>query len=108
MIVNAYQTAFHREGEVKIRPIVIPDGEVGGIWRTNDEVRRHLLDKAFYYGQNDFQPLSDRYSVSVGDVIELPDGSRHRVMGMGFMELEAGEDPVALIGREARMVDHAP
>jgi len=102
MIVNAYQTAFHRgEGPVKIRPILIPQDEVREPWRERAELRLHLLSKSFYYGQNDFQPRSDRYSVSVGDVIELPDGSRHRVLGAGFAELEPGEDPTALVGREA-------
>lgn len=103
MIVNAYQTAFHRgEGPVKIRSIEIPNEEIGGLWRTrHDPSRQRLLDRAFYYGQNDFQPVQDRYSVSVGDVIQLPDGGCYRVLGAGFEELPADEDPKALVGREA-------
>ena len=94
MIVKAYQTAFHREGEVRIRPITIPDEELDG---TDDQA----LDRAWYYGQNDFQPVPECYSTSVGDVLELPNGRRFRVLGAGFKELEAGEDPTALTGRAA-------
>ena len=95
MIVKAYLTAFHREGEVKIRPIDIPEDRAAG--QDNDG----LLSLAFELGQNMFQAVPGCYSVSVGDVIELPDGSCHRVMGAGFAELEAGVDPVALLGTDA-------
>lgn len=99
MIVKSYQTAFHREGTVKIRPIYIPDHELENT--AVEELEDTILSRAFYYGQNDFQPRADCYSVSVGDVIELNDGRRFRVMACGFVELKAGEDPVALVGREA-------
>ena len=104
MIVKAYQTAFHREGEVKIRPVTIPDEEVLAklngrsldslfevlqalaleVIENPAPIEAKLLDLAFYYGQNDFQPLSGFYSVSVGDVLELPGGRKFRVMGVGF------------------------
>lgn len=29
MILKSYQTAFHREGEVKVRPITLPDSHEG-------------------------------------------------------------------------------
>ena len=97
MIVKAYQTAFHRgDGRVLVRPIEIPDGEI-----PSDKETYAVLQLAFYYGQNDFQPVPERYSVSVGDVIELNDGRKFRVMGAGFEELEPGEAPTALKGREA-------
>ena len=98
MIVKAYQTAFHREGPVATRFIEIPDAELPP---EDLEPPYDVLQLAFYYGQNDFQPLPGRYSTSVGDVIELNDGRRFRVMGAGFKELEEGEDPTALVGREA-------
>ena len=100
MIVNAYQTAFHREGEVKIRPIIVPDEEVPEDW-SNEEGTAVLLERAFYYGQNDFQPRRNYYSISVGDVVELPDERRFRILGAGWKELEPGEDPKALTGIEA-------
>ena len=121
MIVKAYQTAFHREGEVKIRPVTIPDAEVidkiaGHGLNSLTEVLQalqievtenpvpieaKLLDLAFYYGQNDDLHLPGFYSVSVGDVLELPQGRKFRVMGAGFKALGLNEDPTALVGREA-------
>lgn len=50
-----------------------------------------LLDMAFQFGQNDFQPKRCR-SLSVGDVVKLPDGSLHRVLGCGWEHLPAGTD----------------
>lgn len=50
-----------------------------------------LLNSVYYHGQNDFQPKPVR-SVSVGDVIKLPDGSLHRVRGIGFEALPVGTD----------------
>lgn len=96
MIVHAYQTAFHQEGPVKKRPIYIAEAEEGTM---------HLLELAFREGQNMFQPRAGFYSVSVGDVIELNDGRCFRVLGAGFQELAEGEDPTALVGRDARMAD---
>jgi hypothetical protein len=94
--VTAYQTAFHQpeDGPVKVRPIDIPDSEVG----ADDS---DLLERAFYYGQNDFQPRQGFYSVSVGDVVELAPDRRYRCMGSGWKRLEADEDPLNLTGREA-------
>ena len=50
-----------------------------------------FLEMVFYYGQNDFQPKPIR-SVSCGDVVVLPDGSLHKVLGAGFESLPAGTD----------------
>ena len=100
MIVKAYQTAFHREGEVKIRQITIPDEEVPEA--ASEENTQALLERAFYYGQNDFQPVQGFYSVSVGDVVELNNGQRFRVLGAGWEELDADEDPTVLLGQNAR------
>lgn len=49
---------------------------------TTDE----KLDHIFYYGQNDFQPATNRRSVSVGDIIRL-EGRRYRVDAVGFNEI---------------------
>lgn len=47
------------------------------------------LDEIYYYGQNECQPVEGCASVSVGDVICLHDGSRHLVLGNGFLRLDA-------------------
>lgn len=121
MIVKAYQTAFHRgTGPVQVRPVEIPheriemvtngrDAELPGVLqalvlemtRKPVPIEAKLLDLAFYYGQNDFQPLNGYYSVSVGDVLELPGGRKFRVMGAGFKALDYDEDPTAVVGRDA-------
>lgn len=82
MKIVAYLLAFGTEVPIPTREIEIPDDG-----STNEA----LLDWAFTYGQNDFQPRPIR-SVSVGDVIKLPDGSLHRVLGCGFEHLPAGTD----------------
>ena len=61
---------------------------------TNDVLREvdvpeeipQTLENIFYFGQNDFQPVKDRYSVSVGDVV-LFENKFHVVMMVGFKEL---------------------
>jgi len=95
MIVTSYQTAFHRvsRGEVRVRRIEIGEPAAD---------RLSLLEQAFHYGQNDVQPVDGCYSVSVGDVIELPDGSLHRVQGHGFVRLPAGEAATAKVGDAAQ------
>ena len=82
MIIRAYLTAF-RDGEV--REVEIPDAEASG---ADDAA---LLELAYKYGQNDFQ-RRPQPSLSVGDVIELPSGARHRVSAFGFTLLAPGED----------------
>jgi len=46
-----------------------------------------LLERAFYYGQNDIQPKKQR-SVSVGDVVRWK-GRRFIARTLGFEEIEA-------------------
>jgi len=65
-----------------IREVRIPDEATG----TLD----NMLNAAFHYGQNDIQPVPDRCSVSVGDVIVLDDG-RYLVAALGFKKLTAAE-----------------
>lgn len=50
-----------------------------------------ILDEVFYKGQNDFADTCDRNqklrSVSVGYVIEYPDGEFHIVKSVGFKKI---------------------
>ena len=60
------------------RTVTVPDEEI-----TPDT--DHLLERIFYYGQNDFQP-QNCYSVSVGDVVALND-DLHMVAPCGFTKI---------------------
>lgn len=92
MIVKVYMTAF---GDGKVREVDVPDDRAAGA--PEDEI----LELAFHYGQNDFQPRPFP-SVSVGDVVELRPGARFRVASPGgFHRLAAGEDPLRLMGLDA-------
>jgi hypothetical protein len=48
-----------------------------------------ILEKVFYYGQNDFQP-QELPSVSAGDVIRFKD-ERFMVLSLGFRKLKENE-----------------
>lgn len=65
-------------GKGKIRTVTIPD----------EVPEKEILGQVFYFGQNDFCTSEDREqrlpSVSVGDVIRLPSGTRYIVRGAGF------------------------
>ena len=81
MLIYAELRAFAVDGdEIKLRPIEIPEPFVKG--RNTDEI----LSLAFYFGQNDFQPRPF-YSLSVGDVVRLNDGSRWRCEMAGWTKL---------------------
>jgi hypothetical protein len=77
-------------GGSKIRTVVIPVAEGAGqttespFWR--DLTTDQKLDHIFYHGQNDFQPVANHCSVSVGDIIRL-EGKRYRVEPVGFSEM---------------------
>ena len=77
-------------GGERIRTVVIPVAEGVGqttespFWR--DLTTDQKLDHIFYYGQNDFQPVANHCSVSVGDIIRL-EGKRYRVDAVGFTEI---------------------
>lgn len=58
MIINVRMLAF-MDGE--LRPVDVPDEEIG-------EDTQRCLERVFYWGQNDFQPVPKRCSVSMGDV----------------------------------------
>lgn len=81
--MNVMLLAF---GEGQLRPVNVPDEVIAG--REKDTA--FVLEKVFYFGQNDFQPLPDRYSVSVGDVALL-NGQFWVVRPMGWAELTPAE-----------------
>jgi hypothetical protein len=89
VVIEVEMCAFE---DGKIRTVVFPNAEGVGqttespFWR--DLTTDQKLDHIFYYGQNDFQPLGNHCSVSVGDVIRL-EGKRYRVDAVGFTEIEA-------------------
>jgi hypothetical protein len=60
MIFEVEMNAFM---DGKIREVNVPDQELA----PNDHIQN--LEKVFYYGQNDFQPVADRCSVSVGGTL---------------------------------------
>jgi hypothetical protein len=74
----------------KIRTVGVPVAECVGqttespFWR--DLTTDQKLDHIFYYGQNDFQPVANHRSVSVGDIVRL-EGKRYRVDAVGFTEI---------------------
>jgi hypothetical protein len=77
-------------GGGRIRTVVIPVAEGAGqttespFWR--DLTTDQKLDHISYYGQNDFQPVMNQRSVSVGDVIRL-EGKRYCIDAVGFTEV---------------------
>lgn len=91
MIIKAYLTAF---GQGEVREIDVPDAEAAAAGQ------QAILDLAYHYGQNDFQP-QPRPSLSTGDVIELAPDARFRVAFGGFIKLVEDEDPLRLMGRDA-------
>jgi len=104
MIVKAYMCAF---AQGAVREIEIPDDELADLLIDVHETQDpdgilRLLDLAFKYGQNDFQPKPFP-SLSVGDVIELRNGDRYRVRAVGFGKLEPGEDPLGKMGLQAML-----
>ena len=96
MKIKAYQTAFHQTGAVRVREIHLSDDEVPEPGRLD-----LLLEQVFRNGQNMFQPVPDCYSLSVGDVVELPNGLKFRCLSAGWGALADDEDPTALTGRAA-------
>jgi hypothetical protein len=75
--MNAFQDGLIRE--VKVDPQEMAPNDLD-----------QNLEQIFYYGQNDFQPVEGRCSVSVGDVIRF-NGSRFLVKGVGFKEVKEDE-----------------
>lgn len=80
MIIRVRLLAFRETGT--IREVTIPDAEM-----TGDVAAK--LERVFYWGQNDFQPLPC-CSVSVGDVAEL-DGRYYICRPAGWAEISQAE-----------------
>jgi hypothetical protein len=80
MIVRVRMLAF-REGA--IREVQLPDEAY--------EDEAEWLEAVFYFGQNDFQLVKDKPSVSVGDVIEARDGGLYMVVSAGFRKITEEE-----------------
>ncbi len=78
MEIRVHMLAYCEPGTVRL--VQIPDDTPGS----------SLLGLTYQHGQNDFQPRPCP-SVSVGDVIELPDGTLHLVAPVGFKQLTADE-----------------
>lgn len=78
-IVTVEMLAF-MEGEQ--RPVKLPEKPTGDVMGT--------LEKVYYYGQNEVQPIADRCSVSVGDVIHLG-AEKYLVCPLGFYKLTEQE-----------------
>ena len=76
MKFNVYMTAF-MNGE--IREVDVPDNDLGG--NVHNE-----LERIFYWGQNDFQSVFDRCSVSAGDVIDY-NGTLYLVLMADFCKI---------------------
>jgi len=82
--LHAYQSGVLREIEIPEAEVIAANGD-----------REALLESAFYWGQNDVQPVERRCSLSVGDVIQIED-ARYRVLGLGFVELRG--DASVIVG----------
>ena len=76
MIVNVRMLAF-MDGE--LRPVDVPDAQV----RSDTH---QMLEQVYYFGQNDFQPVPKRCSVSIGDVALL-NGKFYIVRTCGWAEI---------------------
>lgn len=83
MIIQVEMLAFM--GEDVFRPVEISQEDIDALENQN-----YLLELVFRNGQNDFQPSSDRCSVSAGDVVHL-DGKKILIKGTGFKELSEEE-----------------
>ncbi len=59
------------------------------IWNKEGLTVMDVLQAVFYWGQNEAQPVSDRCSVSVGDLIEFG-GELWSVENVGFKRVKVG------------------
>lgn len=77
------------QGNGAIRMVNIPLKDFAGL--KGETLEQSVLDRTFYWGQNDFQNKPCR-SVSVGDIIRL-NGRRFVVKNVGFAQVPAGWVP---------------
>ena len=88
MIFKVHMLAF-MDGE--IRNVNVPDEEIFGMlvsYFLDFGSINQLLERIFYWGQNDFQPVCNRCSVSMGDVAEI-NGMFFVYQSMGWKQLSA-------------------
>lgn len=98
MIFSVRMIAYHtlNNGEALIRPVKVPDSEL----------RKNLagnLELIFKYGQNDIQPVQNRCSVSVTDVIEYCN-KLYVVCSIGFKEISFTEYDRYIQMKKAKLV----
>jgi hypothetical protein len=87
MIYNVQLLANNPDDWENPRPVEVPDNEVV----EHGKSVFGLLERIFYWGQNDFQPRQC-CSVSMGDVAEIPNGDTIRYYmckGAGWEEISA-------------------
>ena len=96
MQITVYMLAFGDIVPPPERIVDIPDVQARDLASSSYEADKQvLLELVFMNGQNDFQPKPIR-SVSVGDVVRLPDESLHRVLGTGWEALPSETDITTL------------
>ena len=78
MLVQVRMLAFHDENDPKFREVTIPDDA------------DNPLEAVYYYGQNDFQPVENCCSLSVGDVI-FYENEKFLISPLGFYKLSETE-----------------
>jgi hypothetical protein len=85
MLVKVQMLAFEKDGVVRL--VNVPDEEVSIHLRGVDPYwfHNHVLERVFFYGQNDFQP-QNICSVSVGDVAE-GEGKYYLCATQGWKEI---------------------
>ena len=88
MKIPVHMLAF---GGCAIREVDVPDSELvspTNVIQGNCTLEQYILERTFYWGQNDFQPMQFP-SVSVGDVIEYE--GFHLIEPTGFTLLSPEE-----------------
>jgi hypothetical protein len=73
----------------KVHMLAFMDGEIREVVISDDFLPCHtkeLLELIYRFGQNDFQPVENRCSVSIGDVAEI-DGKFHICKSLGWEEI---------------------
>lgn len=92
MQITVHLLAFGEDVPAPVRLVDLPPVQAADLASSEHEADRDsLLELIFMNGQNDFQPKPIR-SVSCGDVVELPDGSLHKILGAGWEALPNGTD----------------
>jgi hypothetical protein len=71
--------------QVETREVLVPPE----IWNKEGLTVMDVLQAVFYWGQNEAQPVSDRCSVSVDDLIEFG-GELWSVENVGFERVKVG------------------